>query len=753
MSNIIKFVVFDFDGVFTDGKFYFNHTKYPLKSYNAKDALSLKLLRNNNIKCGIITQDKVISIEHAPHIFNRLDKYSIGEDRSKLEILNEWLKEYNFLYSEVAYIGDDLSDIPILKNVGFSACPCDAINEILEICDFVCSNKGGDGAVREFVEKVFEQNKLQDNNILEINDGKITAVIPVRKGSTRCTLKNIRSFGDTNLLKLKIETLKKVNNVDEIIVSTDCDNMIKVAHDLNVKIHKRDSYYTSSKCPNYEYWTHIAENVGDFSNFMMVNCVSPFINEHIINEFIEKYKINNYKNMVTVSEHKKFFYDSKTKKTINYNSNKAPNSQLLKPLAEITYGLCISSRSGIIKSKCIYGNNPDFFYLNNVTGIDIDECSEFITAELFYNNNINDDIISKIILDKRVDTPLLIDCTIRDGGYLNNWNYSNEEVLDCYRAVTQAGFDYFEIGFKTNNLLLPGKGKWCYSTEEDINSILRQYKGTKICVMAKVGTVSLDDFIDKQSSNIDLVRVLLARTTQKNNIQTSKYNEHDLNIAKQFCNNLIKIGYEVCFNLGCGDLITDEEIKLIVSIFNDVKLKSLYLADTYGGFNSKNIPIKLHKFYRELNKYNSNLNFGFHIHSNNGDGLEKAKIATFHGCSMIDASINGLGRGGGNLKTEEFICYKYGNKQNFKDKISPIAYFFDKHILTKKQYHEKKIQHHLYYNIAGALSLHPNYILEILSNLETNLNEDIDMIFKLDKYTVENNYRNYDTNLIEHLKK
>ena len=115
---------------------------------------------------------------------------------------------------------------------------------------------------------------------------------------------------------------------------------------------------------------------------------------------------------------------------------------------------------------------------------------------------------------------------------------------------------------------------------------------------------------------------------------------------------------------------------------------------------------------------------------------------------MIDSSINGLGRGAGNLKTEQYICYKYGSKINFKEKITPIITFFDKHILTKKQYNKKKIQHHPYYNIAGALSLHPNYILEILSNLDTNVNEDIDMIFKLDKYTIKNNCRNYDISIL-----
>ena len=82
---MIKLVVFDFDGVFSDGKFIFNDKNDVYKSYNAKDAYSLKMLKNNNINCGIITNDKIISIENAPHIFNRLNKVSIGSDNPKLE--------------------------------------------------------------------------------------------------------------------------------------------------------------------------------------------------------------------------------------------------------------------------------------------------------------------------------------------------------------------------------------------------------------------------------------------------------------------------------------------------------------------------------------------------------------------------------------------------------------------------------------------------------------------------------------------
>ena len=106
-----------------------------------------------------------------------------------------------------------------------------------------------------------------------------------------------------------------------------------------------------------------------------------------------------------------------------------------------------------------------------------------------------------------------------------------------------------------------------------------------------------------------------------------------------------------------------------------------------------------------------------------------------------------------NLKTEEYICYKYGTDENFINKITPILEYYDKHIQSKKEYNDQTIKlHHPLYNIAGTLSLHPDYVLELLENVNQTIIQDIDMIFKLDKYTIENKCRNYDKNLIAKIK-
>lgn len=174
---MIQFVVFDFDGVFTDGKCFFTSNKIQ-KYYNIKDGMALSILRKNNIQYGLISSyqtskeilinDKSIDKEIVEHLqFNY--KY-IGKG-NKLEILNTWLQELKLSYDNVAYIGDDINDIEVQKKVGFSACPFDAIQECKNIVHYICKKKGGDGCVREFVDTIIKKNSNKKHTILqEIKD-------------------------------------------------------------------------------------------------------------------------------------------------------------------------------------------------------------------------------------------------------------------------------------------------------------------------------------------------------------------------------------------------------------------------------------------------------------------------------------------------------------------------------------------------------------------------------------------------------
>ena len=168
--NNIKFIVFDFDGVFTDGKCYFDFDNNVIKYYNIKDGMGLNLLRDNGIKSGLISSysiDKNIIFKNNENIISHLNfDYKYIGKCNKIEILKKWMDELSIDFVNIAYIGDDLNDIEIIKKVGFSGCPNDAIKECRQYVNYICVKKGGDGCVREFIDMILE-NKSNNLNIIQ----------------------------------------------------------------------------------------------------------------------------------------------------------------------------------------------------------------------------------------------------------------------------------------------------------------------------------------------------------------------------------------------------------------------------------------------------------------------------------------------------------------------------------------------------------------------------------------------------------
>lgn len=170
----IKFVIFDYDGIFSNGDIIFNDNNEILKKYNIKDGYGLNILKKNNIKIGLLSNfnsNKELkfnekSIDNFKEHLD-FDYFYIGTI-NKLEILNLWKNELNINYNEIAYIGDDMNDIEILEKVGLSACPSDAIEECKQIVNYICDKNGGDGCVREFVELIINDNYKEQNIIQEI---------------------------------------------------------------------------------------------------------------------------------------------------------------------------------------------------------------------------------------------------------------------------------------------------------------------------------------------------------------------------------------------------------------------------------------------------------------------------------------------------------------------------------------------------------------------------------------------------------
>lgn len=150
----IKMLIFDVDGVMTDAGMYYSESGEESKRFNARDGLAIRNLNKLGWKTGIISHGININL-----IKRRADLLGISHvyagNRPKTDVLAEWCNELNLSFSQIAFIGDDVNDLPIIRVVGFSACPADALNAVKKEVNMVLSSRGGDGAIREWIDRCF----------------------------------------------------------------------------------------------------------------------------------------------------------------------------------------------------------------------------------------------------------------------------------------------------------------------------------------------------------------------------------------------------------------------------------------------------------------------------------------------------------------------------------------------------------------------------------------------------------------------
>jgi len=211
----------------------------------------------------------------------------------------------------------------------------------------------------------------------------ITAIVPVRKGSQRVKNKNIKPFGDSSLLEIKIKTLlnlQKWNKINEIIVSSDCEKMLEIAESLGVQTHKRDNFYASSKATNSDFFENLA-GIGNHSWIMYSPVTSPLISFETYNEILSKFKLKPTNTVTTCMQKHHMWLDGKP---LNYDIKNSPNSQDLPNIFSINYGVSLIQRKDMMQYKNIVTDNPSFIVLDEIEGIDIDTELDFEFANYLY---------------------------------------------------------------------------------------------------------------------------------------------------------------------------------------------------------------------------------------------------------------------------------------------------------------------------------------------------------------------------------
>lgn len=153
-SQNIKLFLTDVDGCLTDGGMYYSEFGDELKKFNTRDGMAFQLLREHGIKTGIVTSESVnLNVRRAEKL--KLDYIKTG-CKDKLTMIQSIAYEMGIELSEIAYIGDDINDIDVIKNVGLGCCPSDAIEEVKQIADLVTKTKGGEGVIREVARHILK---------------------------------------------------------------------------------------------------------------------------------------------------------------------------------------------------------------------------------------------------------------------------------------------------------------------------------------------------------------------------------------------------------------------------------------------------------------------------------------------------------------------------------------------------------------------------------------------------------------------
>lgn len=283
-----------------------------------------------------------------------------------------------------------------------------------------------------------------------------------------------------------------------------------------------------------------------------------------------------------------------------------------------------------------------------------------------------------------------LDCTIRDGGYLNKWLFTEDEVLECYKAASNSGYEYFEIGFFSQNKD-SSFGRWRFCSEHEASWLVDQFSGCKISAM-----FSLSD--NKEIDSKKIQDIHLARVHSRIENETKKKDLYTL------CRKLLDCGLEVSLNLASSDKFDYQTINRVVEEFGGIGLKCIYLADTFGNLNEEKTRIKLTEFKNILSKHKSFTPLGFHAHDNMKNALAKSKVALDTGISILDSTILGLGKGAGNLRSE-FLALDTGCVR-----IEPLLKFADFFVNRYPKFDYKKKE--MLYALTSHFNIHPDSVYD-----------------------------------------
>ena len=216
---------------------------------------------------------------------------------------------------------------------------------------------------------------------------RVKALVAVRSGSMRVQNKNIRPFAGSSLLEVKLNQLKRIPNLDGIVVNSNDDQMLEIAEKMGCETVKRDPYYASNEVSMSDVYENMAQQM-DTDIIAYINVTNPLLNDETIIAAIDKYKelaaAGQYDSLNSAHLIKEFmFVDNKP---INYDLKHQPRSQDLPDIAALNFAVSIISKEKMIANKNVVGEKPFIYIIDEVEATDIDNQIDFDFAEFMYKS-------------------------------------------------------------------------------------------------------------------------------------------------------------------------------------------------------------------------------------------------------------------------------------------------------------------------------------------------------------------------------
>jgi 4-hydroxy 2-oxovalerate aldolase len=280
----------------------------------------------------------------------------------------------------------------------------------------------------------------------------------------------------------------------------------------------------------------------------------------------------------------------------------------------------------------------------------------------------------------------VVDCTIRDGGLINKWQFADDLVRETYVACCAAGVDYVELGYKATPSLFPAPeyGKWRFCRDEDIEAVLEGVdRRAKLSCMVDIGRVDEDDIAPCSESPFDLVRIA---TYVK-----------DIDKAIALADLVMERGYEASVNLMAVSSNLEKDIDEALAQLAETAVPVVYVVDSYGSMYCEDITFLVEKYIAAL----PGKTIGIHCHNNRQLAFANTIQAIIDNANMLDASVYGIGRGAGNCPLELLL----GFLKNPKFNVRPLLKLIQDRYLPLSQ--EIEWGYLIPYAITGMLNEHP----------------------------------------------